>query len=99
MPEGRVATYGQIAKMAGFSGRARWAGWVLRNSQGESLPWHRIINAKGESSFPKDSPACKQQLQRLAQEGVSINNGRIDLKVYAYDPLDELLWGPPESPE
>ena len=96
IPEGCVATYGQVADMAGFPRAARFAGTALRYTPDTlSLPWHRVINARGELSFPKGSPAWRKQKQRLEREGVTFVNGRIDLQRYRWKPsLDEYLWKP-----
>jgi len=51
IPEGRVATYGQIAKLAGFPRNARQVGAVLRSLPvGSKVPWFRVVNSKGEIS-------------------------------------------------
>jgi methylated-DNA-protein-cysteine methyltransferase-like protein len=96
VPEGCVVTYGQVADMAGFPRGARFAGTALRNTPDSlSLPWHRVINSRGESSFPKESPAWKKQKSRLEREGVTFVNGRVDLQRYRWQPsLDEYLWKP-----
>ena len=53
IPSGHVATYGQIAILAGLPGHARYVGTVLKNLPSQSrLPWHRVVNAKGCISFP-----------------------------------------------
>lgn len=82
IPEGKVMTYGQIAKEAGNPRGARQVSWILHTmSQKHALPWHRVINAKGEISL-KGS----EQAELLALEGVEMNlSGRIDLEVYRWE--------------
>ncbi len=96
IPEGCVVTYGQLADMAGFPRGARFAGTALRHTPDTlSLPWHRVINSRGESSFPQGSPAWKKQKMYLEREGVAFVNGRVDLQRYRWEPsLDEFLWKP-----
>ena len=82
IPIGKVITYGQLAAQAGMSGRARWAGYVLRNLPAQSnLPWHRVVNAQGKLSFPLGSEKALEQMALLEDEGVEFNtNGSINLK-------------------
>lgn len=96
IPYGKVATYGQIAELAGLPRQARLVGYALHNTPaGRDLPWHRVINAQGKISFPKDSEPYQRQLEKLSAEGIELINGRIDLKRYRWQPdLDELLWKP-----
>jgi methylated-DNA-protein-cysteine methyltransferase related protein len=87
IPRGSVATYGQIAELAGLEGHARQVGYALHNlPPRSSVPWHRVINAKGEIS-PR-SAGDSHELQRilLEAEGVRVDaRGRIDLKVFRWD--------------
>ena len=87
VPHGCVATYGQIAALAGAPKRSRYVGWVLNNSPGEeALPWHRIINSQGRISLPKYG---KYELQKalLLQEGIAFNaSDRIDLNRFQWQP-------------
>lgn len=82
VPTGTVITYGQLAAQAGMSGRARWAGYVLRHLPANSrLPWHRVVNAQGKVSFPAGSEAAWQQIALLEEEGIEFSpHLRIDLK-------------------
>lgn len=81
IPPGRVATYGQIAELAGLPGRARLVGRVLGALPPESgTPWHRVVNAKGEISLRGDGEAVELQQLLLQDEGVLVDNrGHIDL--------------------
>jgi methylated-DNA-protein-cysteine methyltransferase-like protein len=81
IPPGRVATYGQIAKLAGRPGHARQVGYALSALPEDSdVPWHRVINAKGEispRSFPDENG---EQEVRLKAEGVVFDErGRVAL--------------------
>jgi len=82
IPRGRVATYGQIAELAGLEGHARQVGYALHNlPERSSVPWHRVVNAKGEIS-PR-SAGDSHELQRMLLEGEGVEldqRGRIDLK-------------------
>jgi len=82
VPEGKVATYGDIAKLAGMSRHARQVGKVLSRLPADSrLPWYRIVNAKGQISLQGERG--DYQKQRLMAEGISISEqGTISLKIY-----------------
>ena len=81
IPKGRVATYGQVARLAGLPGHARLVGYALHALRdGARVPWQRVINAKGEVSL-RAEPA-REGLQRaiLEREGVRFDaKGRVDL--------------------
>ena len=88
IPRGRVATYGQVAELAGYPGRARQVGYALSALSDKNIPWHRVINAKGEIS-PRscDSAAGEMQRLRLEAEGVVFGpHGRISLMRYQWRP-------------
>lgn len=82
IPRGKVATYGDIAGLAGFPGRARFVGFALHGlGPGSSVPWHRVVNAKGEISLGEASPARDEQIARLSAEGIEIDErGRLSLR-------------------
>lgn len=87
IPYGKVATYGQVAELSGFPRHARYVGTILRNlPNGSSLPWHRVINARGEIAFPHGSDAYTRQETRLRAEGVVFNRNRIALDLYRWSP-------------
>ena len=96
IPKGSVASYGQIAEIAGVPRGARQVGYALRHlPRGHKVPWHRVITASGRIAFTPGSDAFKEQSKRLMQEDVAILNGRVDMKKYRWQPdLDELLWKP-----
>ncbi|MFK8019204.1 MAG: MGMT family protein [Pseudomonadales bacterium] len=86
IPKGRVATYGQIAHLAELGNGARQVGRALGNLPGGSkLPWFRVINSQGKISLP-EGPAYDRQVDLLAREGVTLVNGRINLKNYRWQP-------------
>ena len=86
IPEGRVATYGQIARLAGLGGQARQVGYALNAlPDDQDVPWHRVINARGEIS--KRSLPVYEQVQRelLEQEGIEFGtDARISLRRYRW---------------
>lgn len=73
IPRGKVASYGEIARAAGFPGRARQVVWALRNARG--LPWHRVVGAGGKIMLPGEN-GLEQRL-RLENEGVAFRGGRV----------------------
>ncbi len=87
IPAGNVATYGQVAELAGLPGAARLVGHTLKRlPSGSALPWHRVINSSGRISLPHGSPAYQRQSECLHAEGVILVNGRISLKRYRWQP-------------
>ena len=91
---GSIKSYGEVARHAGLPGRARLVGQVLRESGDESrLPWHRVTAAGGRIAFPPGSAHAREQLARLAREGVPARGNRvlIDTRKSARG-LDALLW-------
>lgn len=96
IPAGSVASYGQIASLSGLPRGARQVGYALRHlPAGRDVPWHRVITASGRPAFEAGSRAFKRQVRRLAEEEVPVLNGRVNMKIYGWQPdLDELLWKP-----
>jgi methylated-DNA-protein-cysteine methyltransferase-like protein len=80
IPRGKVASYGQVAALAGLPGRARLVGRVLANLPPNSkVPWHRVVNARGEISLEGEDAARQRRL--LVAEGVTFSaSGRVDLR-------------------
>ena len=74
IPKGKVATYGTVAKAAGFEGAARQVAWALRGVGGR-LPWHRVLGAGGKILLTAEN-GLEQRL-RLEAEGVEFRNGRV----------------------
>jgi methylated-DNA-protein-cysteine methyltransferase-like protein len=82
IPRGRVATYGQIARLADHANQARLVGRIMSQlPAGSKLPWHRVLNAQGRIS----SPGGKSQQLRLADEGIILVNSRVNLKLYQWE--------------
>lgn len=85
IPEGKVATYGLIAALAGNPRAARQVGWLLHSStQKHQLPWHRVIKSSGHLAFPQHSEAYEYQKGLLEMEGIVMLGGRVDLKQYLW---------------
>jgi methylated-DNA-protein-cysteine methyltransferase-like protein len=100
IPQGKVMTYGGIGVLIpppeGVDGikykhlRARWVGSAMAACETD-VPWHRVINAQGRvSQRPGHGPIVQRQL--LEEEGVVFDaNGRIDLKIYCWEPTSDWL--------
>jgi methylated-DNA-protein-cysteine methyltransferase-like protein len=83
IPKGRVMTYGQIAFNAGNPFGARQVARILHSmSQKESLPWHRVINAKGMISLGGELGLIQKSM--LIDEGIIFKNNRISLRKFQY---------------
>lgn len=95
---GRVASYGEVAVRAGLPRRARLVGRVLGETPAGAVPWYRVLRSDGRIAFPPGSRGFREQVRRLAAEGVLVKNGRVDLAVHGWERnLDDLLWGPPPA--
>jgi methylated-DNA-protein-cysteine methyltransferase related protein len=94
IPYGQIATYGQVAALADLAGQARLVGYALYRVDGHlEIPWHRVINAKGEiSTSPWREGSDDLQRSLLEAEGVRFNAaGQINLRDYRWCPtLDSL---------
>lgn len=88
IPKGRVATYGQIAELAGLPGRARMVGYALRILPADgSVPWHRVVNAQGRVSLRRQPDSELTQRMLLVREGVRFGaNSRIRMSRYQWMP-------------
>jgi methylated-DNA-protein-cysteine methyltransferase related protein len=88
IPRGRVATYGQVASLAGLSGHARQVGYALNAlPDGTVVPWHRVVNAAGRISTRATPGGELVQQLLLEREGVRLDaRGRI--------PLERVRWQP-----
>ncbi|MCQ4054133.1 MULTISPECIES: MGMT family protein [Aeromonas] len=92
IPAGKVASYGQVADLAGLPGRARLVGKVLRETD-KVLPWHRVLGAVGTISLPKGSEGFATQVGLLQEEGVAVIGGRVRMRDWQWQPdLAELLF-------
>jgi len=86
IPAGRVATYGQVAALAGLPGAARQVGYALSALPDDSsVPWQRVVNARGEVSPRRDFDGAPRQRVLLVDEGVVFDErGRIDLRRFGW---------------
>ena len=90
IPPGRVATYGQVATLAGYPGKARQVGYALAGLPEElELPWHRVINAQGKVSPRTHSRWHEFQYALLEQEGIVFQDNRLDLRRYRWRPEED----------
>jgi methylated-DNA-protein-cysteine methyltransferase-like protein len=89
IPRGRVATYGQIAELAGISGQPRRVGYALSAlADGTDIPWQRVVNAKGEISLRAHSGPDRLQRKLLLAEGVVFDKkGRISMERFQWRPV------------
>jgi methylated-DNA-protein-cysteine methyltransferase-like protein len=87
IPRGKVATYGQIACLAGFYPSVRRVVWILHScSEKEGLPWHRVVNRLGAISL-KPGAGYEKQKEMLKQEGIVFDErDRINLERYLWEP-------------
>lgn len=86
IPKGKVATYGQIAALAGKPHGSRGVAWLLNSStRAHGLPWQRVINSKGKISFPVDSDSFLRQKAMLEREGVEfLTHDGVDMKSHQW---------------
>jgi methylated-DNA-protein-cysteine methyltransferase-like protein len=88
IPLGTVATYGQVAALAGLAGHARQVGYALHAlPEGAEVPWQRVINARGEVSRRAEPGWEGLQRSMLEAEGVEFDaRGRVDLRRFRWEP-------------
>jgi methylated-DNA-protein-cysteine methyltransferase related protein len=94
IPRGRVSTYGDVARLAGLPNQPRLVGYALAALPAASVvPWHRVINAKGEISLRRSGvDSTVEQRLRLEREGVRFDErGRVSLDRFAWRPRAETL--------
>ncbi len=85
IPPGKVATYGQIARLLEAPHAARTVGWAMAAAGGDDVPWQRVVNAQGRISGAR-RVETSQQRELLEAEGVVFDeDGRIDLDVYQWE--------------
>jgi methylated-DNA-protein-cysteine methyltransferase-like protein len=84
IPCGRVASYGQVARLAGLPRHARLVAPAMSADDAPVLPWYRVINAAGRIALPPNSPGYRKQRALLKDEGVVVSKGRVDLAVYGW---------------
>ncbi|MFT6733503.1 MAG: methylated-DNA-protein-cysteine methyltransferase-like protein [Polaribacter sp.] len=93
VPKGKVASYGQIADLAGLPGRARLVGKALGlAAKDQQLPWYRILRSNGQLAFEKGSKNALRQKSLLQEEEVVVLNNRVKLGQFGWQPdLAEIL--------
>lgn len=86
IPKGKVATYGQIAQLAGRPNAIRAVVWILHScSKKYKLPWHRVLNSKGKIAFDKRASNYRKQKRLLEREGVIFgDNDQLSLPKYQW---------------
>jgi len=85
IPPGKVASYGQVADMAGLGRQARYIGRALgKLPPGHSVPWYRVIRSNGQIAFPEGSEIYCQQMSLLKAEGVEVINGRVSMRRFRW---------------
>ena len=94
IPFGKVASYGQIADLAGLPGRARLVGKSLSVVPKDmQVPWYRVLRCDGQIAFPTGSQQSQTQIGLLQQEDVAIFNNRVKMSLFQWRPdLAEMLW-------
>lgn len=93
IPCGKVASYGQIADLAGLPGRARLVGKALGYAPAElTVPWYRVLRSDRSLAFPPGSATALQQRQLLLAEGVILKKNRVDSAALWQPDLAELLF-------
>lgn len=86
IPVGKIATYGQIARLAGMPNHARQVGYALAASGDINIPWQRVVNASGEISKRKNPDIENYQRMLLEAEGIKFDlNNRINLKRFLWN--------------
>lgn len=87
IPAGCVASYGQVAALAGVPRGARIVGRALgADPDRDTLPWHRVLLSDGRLAFAQDSQAFATQRDRLVAEGVLVRNGRVNMTTHRWQP-------------
>lgn len=91
IPEGRVTSYGAIAKYLGAPRSARMVGWAMNGSAGKEVPAHRVVNRKGLLTGKHHFEGTNLMQQLLENEGIIIKDHQIqNLESYFWDPMKEL---------
>ena len=86
IPRGKVATYGQVAMLAGNPHWSRVVGYALHvNPEPGVIPCHRVLNRLGEPSSAFTFGGINEQILLLEEEGVEFTDGKVDLEKYLWD--------------
>lgn len=87
IPYGRVASYGQIARLAGIPKHSRLVGYLLKHMDADSsLPWYRVINSQGKISLSKlNDQGQNIQAQLLLAEGILVIGDKVKMKEFQWD--------------
>lgn len=93
IPKGKVASYGQVADLAGLPGRARYVGRAMAYApKNMKVPWYRVLRSNGHLAFDSGSAHADKQKSLLQNEGVAVLNNRVNLSTHGWKPeLGELL--------
>lgn len=85
IPRGKVATYGQVALLAGNPRWARVVGYALHvNPDPETIKCHRVVNRNGKVSEAFAFGGENMQIRLLEEEGVEVKDGKVDLNIYQW---------------
>jgi len=91
IPEGRITSYGAIAKYLGAPRSARMVGWAMNNSHGKDVPAHRVLNRKGILTGKHHFDGTNLMQQLLENEGVKVIENQVqDFEKHFWDPMIEL---------
>ena len=86
IPKGKVASYGFIARLSGYPRASRQVGWALhQNPDPHTIPCHRVVKKDGSLSESFVFGGINVQERLLTEEGVTVENGRVDMKVFSID--------------
>lgn len=93
IPPSYVASYGQVADLAGLPRGARMVSKALKANRDNSVPWHRVVNSQGKISIPVAESSHRLQLSLLREEGVELKGSKVNLAKHQWQPsLDTLLF-------
>lgn len=86
IPKGKVASYGQVALLAGKPRAARQVGWVLNQLSDDKTPWWRVINNSGKISIKHSEITAEEQKARLEDEHIFVSqNFQVDINKYRWN--------------
>lgn len=93
IPSGSVASYGQVAELAGIGRGARQVGRALGHAPDSlNLPWFRVLRSDGRIAMPPDSSGYRRQQKLLLDDGVPVTGGRVNMRRCRWMPdTDEIL--------